>query len=969
MRLLATLRATRGLQRGMLVVGVVLVLLFVVVAIFAPLIAPYDFNANATAAGVRFGTQQLPSATNWFGTTVAGTDVFSRVVYGARTAVVVIVIAVIISTVVGVPLGLLSGYLGGPFDRVMVLVMDAMYAFPALLLAIVVSIIIGGGRSGVVSGILAAALSITVVFIPQYFRVVRNATVAVKVEPYVDAARVVGARTPRILLKHILSNVAGTLPVIATLNASEAILTLAGLGFLGLGIEPTAAAEWGYDLNKALSDATNGIWWTGVAPGVAIVLMVLGVTLVGESLNDVLNPLLRTRGAGRSADEAEIAAEFAEAVEAEEAVPAVRTPAGPREGESASDRSRPASVAGSPGGQSQPRSLPDSPSLAASESDLVVDQRGSSSERVDAGNALCLQDLRVTFDTDAGAVHAVAGVNFTVAPGEVVAVVGESGSGKSVSSRAVMGLLPPTAHITGSAELQGTQLIGLSRAKLRPICGERVSMIFQEPSTALNPVYTIGWQLIEGIRAHRPQLSRTEARQRAVELLDLVGLPDPAQRVDHYPHQLSGGQKQRVVIAMAIACDPEVIIADEPTTALDVTVQAAILELLLELRDRLGTAIVLITHNMGVVADIADRVIVMYRGRIVEQAPVEQLFAAPQHPYTRRLLEAVPHLGTGPVAVEPVSPEAPAAETSAIETPAAKTPADTPAVTAVAAEAGTVPLLALEDLVVEFLGRLGQPPFRAVDEVSFTLRRGEVLGLVGESGSGKSTIGRTVVGLQPATAGRVLLAGRDGRQIDLAHLSTAELREQRHRFGFVFQDPAASLNPHLTIGDCIAEPLHVQRSLASGQRTAKLRQLLELVQLPVSYADRYPHELSGGQRQRVGLARALALDPELLIADEPTSALDVSVQAKVLELFAELQQELQFACLFISHDLAVVDALCSRVAVLQHGRLVEIGDRAQVLTAPQQEYTRRLIAAVPVPDPVEQRRRREARGHLLTDVS
>ena len=889
MGLLGTLRATRGLQRAMLVIGVVLVVVFVLLAIFAPLVAPYHFNANQLD-GVRFGAQHPPSSGHWLGTAVGGQDVLSRVVYGARTAVIVIVIAVIISIVVGVPIGLVSGYAGGPLDRILVLVMDAMYAFPALLLAIVVSIILGGGRSGVVGGILAAAISITVVFIPQYFRVVRNATVAVKVEPYVDAARVVGASTPRILLRHILSNVASTLPVIATLNASEAILTLAGLGFLGLGIEPSAAAEWGYDLNKAMADATNGIWWTGVAPGTAIVLMVLGVTLVGESLNDVLNPLLRTRGGGRSADEAEVAETFEESVGA--AAPA--TSAGPA---------------------------------------TTVEPVETEERRV----TLSLQDLRVSFDTDAGAVQAVDGVSFDVHPGEVVAVVGESGSGKSVSTRAVLGLLPSTAHCEGSATLDERELLGLSPGQLRPIRGDRVSMVFQEPSTALNPVYTVGWQLIEGIRAHR-SVTRAQARARAVELLDMVGIPDPERRVDHYPHQLSGGQKQRVVIAMAIACDPEVIIADEPTTALDVTVQAAILELLLSLRERLGTAIVLITHNMGVVADVADRVIVMYRGRIVEQAPAGELFATPRHPYTRRLLDAVPHLGTG-TGGDPRS---------------------------LVEEGGAEPheVLRVEDLVVEFPGRIGEPPFTAVDRVSFNLCHGELLGLVGESGSGKSTIGRCVVGLQRATSGRILLD-----DVDITGLSDARLREHRHRFGFVFQDPAASLNPHLSIGDCIAEPLHVQGTLSTAGQRDRVRELLERVQLPVSHLRRYPHELSGGQRQRVSLARALALDPEVLIADEPTSALDVSVQAKVLELFAELQSELHFACLFISHDLAVVDALCNRVAVLQHGRLVEMGDRAQVLTAPQEEYTRQLIAAVPVPDPEEQRRRREERGNLLTDVS
>ena len=880
--MLSTLRSSHGLQRFMLLLGLGLVVAFLLIAIFAPWLAPYDFNA-ASANGEKFGRQQGPSADHWFGTTVGGTDVLSRVVYGARTAVMVILLAVVLSGIVGVPLGLVSGYLGGWIDRVLVLVMDALYSFPSLLLAIVVSIVLSGGTSGAFSGIMAAAISITVVFIPQYFRLIRNATIAVKVEPYVDAARVVGARTPRILTKHIFSNVTSSLPVIATLNASEAILTLAGLGFLGFGIEPSAAAEWGYDLNKALPDASSGIWWTGVFPGTAIVLIVLGSTLIGESLNDILNPLLRTRGGVTTADEKEIETEFAELVEAE--------------GE-------------------------------GSEAPVVAAAEPGAERRV---ATLSLRDLTVDFSTDAGTVHAVRGISFDVAPGEVVAVVGESGSGKSVSSRAMLGLLPPTAAVTGSALLRDDELLGKSAHDLRPIRGDQVSMVFQEPSTALNPVYTVGWQIIEGLRAHS-DINKSAARARAIELLDLVGLPDPEHRVDYYPHQLSGGQKQRVVIAMAISCDPDVIIADEPTTALDVTVQAAILELLLELRDRLGTAIVLITHNMGVVADMADRVVVMYRGMIVEEAPAGQLFADPRHPYTKLLLDAVPHLGqeNGPQLVGD--------------------------------DAEVV--LSVDDLVVEFAGRLGQPSFTAVDHVSLEVRKGEVLGLVGESGSGKTTVGRAAVGLQQPTSGSITVSGTT-----ISGLSEARLRPHRAHFGFVFQDPAASLNPRMSIGDCIGEPLHVQTKLGDREIDAKVNELLQSVELTTGYAGRFPHELSGGQRQRVSLARALALDPDLLIADEPTSALDVSVQARVLELFTELQSRLQFACLFISHDLAVVDSLANRVAVMQNGKLVEIGPREQVLGSPREEYTQRLIAAVPVPDPEEQRRRRAERGHLLTDVS
>ncbi len=882
-------RQSHGLQRFMLLLGFGLVLLFVVVAVFAPWIAPYGFDADRTSDGVVFGAQQAPSSAHWFGTTVGGTDVFSRVVYGTRTAMIVIALAVVLSSVVGVPLGLVSGYVGGALDRVLVLVMDALYAFPSLLLAIVVSIVLSGGSSGAFGGIMSAALSITVIFVPQYFRVIRNATLSVKTEPYVDAARVVGVRTPRIMFRHVFSNVAQNLPIIGTLNASEAILTLAGLGFLGFGIEPSAAAEWGYDLNKALPDATNGIWWTGVFPGLAIVLVVLGVTLVGESLNDVLNPLLRTRAGDGSESEIQL----------------------------------------------------DDDAAATVAEDVPTDVRRAA--------VLSLSDLSVSFSTDAGRVRAVRDLSFDVAPGEVLAVVGESGSGKSVTARAVLGLLPSTASVEGSAVLRSgdgpagvpgdgwqsgpagvsgdgwrssteRELVGRSQRELRSVRGDEVSMVFQEPSTALDPVRTVGWQIVQGIRAHR-SVSAKEARARAVELLELVGLPDPEQRVDYYPHQLSGGQKQRVVIAMAIACDPDVIVADEPTTALDVTVQAQILDLLLSLRDRLGTAIVLITHNMGVVADVADRVVVMYRGRLVETAPVDRLFAEPRPPYTRALLDAVPHLGRedGP---EPVDPS-------------------------------NEVVLDVDDLVVEFAGRLGQPAFTAVDHVSLQVRRGEVLGLVGESGSGKSTIGRTAVGLQQPTSGTVSVSGTV-----VSGLSDARLRPLRSRFGFVFQDPASSLNPRMSIGDCIAEPLRVQTDLSSAQVDAKVASLLESVQLPASYAARFGHELSGGQRQRISLARAIALDPDLLIADEPTSALDVSVQATVLELFAELQQRVGFACLFISHDLAVVDSLANRVAVLQHGRLVEQGSREDVLRRPQEAYTQRLSAAVPVPDPAEQRRRR-----------
>ncbi|WP_280490850.1 ABC transporter ATP-binding protein [Nocardia asiatica] len=536
--------------------------------------------------------------------------------------------------------------------------------------------------------------------------------------------------------------------------------------------------------------------------------------------------------------------------------------------------------------------------------------------------ALSIESLSVTFATDAGPVRAVSSVSYEVYPGEVLAIVGESGSGKSVSSRTAIGLLPGTATVRGLVALGGEQVTAMSEKQLTALRGGAISMVFQEPGLALDPLFTVGFQIVEALRAHT-NLGKKAAKARAVELLRQVGLPDPEHRVDYYPHQLSGGQKQRVMIAIAIACEPKVIIADEPTTALDVTVQAEILALLRQLRDRTGSAIVLITHNMGVVADIADRVVVLRDGAVVEQAPVEELFARPATDYTRALLAAVPHLGTEQLEHRP------------------------------AARAEGDPVLEVRDLVVEFPGPFGRPRLRAVDGVSLRIGRGETLGLVGESGSGKSTIGRCVAALQRPTSGAVLVRGQD-----IAGLSPRKLRPIRRRFGFVFQDPASSLNPRLTVGECVAEPLIVHRAGGSDRIRAKVRSLLDDVRLPAGVERRYPHELSGGQRQRASLARALVLDPDLLVADEPTSALDVSVQAAVLELFGQLQRECGWACLFISHDLAVVDQLADRIVVLRDGAVVEQGDRDRILRAPREEYTRRLVAAVPVPDPVRQRHRR-----------
>ncbi|MGP5918463.1 ABC transporter ATP-binding protein [Brachybacterium alimentarium] len=542
-----------------------------------------------------------------------------------------------------------------------------------------------------------------------------------------------------------------------------------------------------------------------------------------------------------------------------------------------------------------------------------------------------ITDLDIHFATDGGDVHAVDGVSLSVAPGEILAIVGESGSGKSVTARSILGLLPETAEDSGAILVSGTDVVGLSGRRLRELRGEDVSMIFQEPSSAMNPVFPIWWQIGEGLKAHRPKITRKEIRAEAITALESVGIPDPAERIDRYPHEFSGGQKQRIMIAMALALGAELIVADEPTTALDVTVQAEILELLRDVRDRFGTSVILITHNMGVVADLADSVAVMYRGSIIERAGVQELFANPRREYTQKLLAAVPHLGRR-------------SAWTALSTQQQQEIED------------AAPVVVAKDLVIEYPGRLGRAPFRAVKGVDFSIRAGEVYGLVGESGSGKTTIGRTIAGLERATGGSLQVLGHQ-----MNGVREKDFKPVRRRIGFVFQDPATSFNPHLTIEECIAEPLVVHEpGQTTTQRSQQVRSLLESVELPSAYATRYPHELSGGQRQRISLARALVLDPELLIADEPTSALDVSVQATVLDLFRDLQARLGFAALFISHDLAVVDSLAHRIGVLLRGELVEDGHGPDVLQRPQHDYTRRLIASLPVPDPVEQAKRREA---------
>lgn len=571
--------------------------------------------------------------------------------------------------------------------------------------------------------------------------------------------------------------------------------------------------------------------------------------------------------------------------------------------------------------------------------------------RSSEGPLLQVQSLQVEFGIDRSWIPAAMDVSYHVNAGEVLALVGESGSGKSVSTMGMLGLLPSNARVTGSVKLRGQELVGLSNRELRQVRGDDVAVIFQEPMTALNPVYTVGDQIVETLRLHR-DISPAEAKERALAMLELVELPDPQKAFASFPHQLSGGQRQRAMIAQSLSTDPQLLIADEPTTALDVTVQAEILDLLRNLQQKLHSAIILITHDMGVVADLANRVAVMRRGRIVEMGNVRDVFENPQHDYTKALLSSVLHLGHG-------EQDHALDVNAAIQDVARGERPVTEALQKLAPRRDGEVVLNLQDVLLEYPRQGRVPAFRAVENVSMSIHEGEVVGLVGESGSGKSTIGRASVGLLDVASGSLTVCGTEVRGA-----KPSALRKVRQDVGMVFQDPSSSLNPRLPIGESIGEPLYLAGVAKGAELQRRIVDLLDRVQLPHSYRNRFPHELSGGQKQRVGIARALSLSPRLLVADEPTSALDVSVQAKVLDLFKDLQKEMGFACLFVTHDLAVIDALADHICVMQRGKFVEQGPREQVLRYPREAYTQRLLAAVPLPDPQQQNERRKLRAQL-----
>src|SRR6516165_3159412 len=629
----------------------------------------------------------------------------------------------------------------------------------------------------------------------------------------------------------------------------------------------------------------------------------------------------------------------------------------------------------------------------------VAEERKS--KIVPVGPLLCVEGLRTYFDLRHGTVKAVDGVSFTLASHETLAIVGESGCGKTITALSLMRLVPdpPGRIVGGKVELTGTDLLRLSDDEMRAVRGKDIAMIFQEPMTSLNPLLTIGGQIAEAALLHE-KINRREAWEKAVAMLRLTRIPEPEQRAHEYPHQLSGGMRQRAMIAMALACNPKVLIADEPTTALDVTIQAQILEIILDLQRKLGTAVILITHDLGVVAETAQRVIVMYAGRKVEEAPVDELFARPQHPYTRGLIGSIPRLPsmlarswigsndcrrfraqfrdwricrTAVLSRRGVHMHRIVAARNIRLTkkslPAIGRPVGARAKSTRMAMPDQSAVLEVCDLKKYFPIRSGllqrsRGTVFAVDGVSFTIAPGETLGLVGESGCGKSTVGRAVTRLIEPTAGNIRISGKD-----ISALSKTELRPYRREMQIIFQDPFSSLDPRMTAGDIVAEPLRVHK-VASGRAVRdRVAALFERVGLRRAQMDNYPHQFSGGQRQRIGIARALALQPKLIVGDEPVSALDVSIQAQVLNLMMDLQRELKLAYLFISHNLAVVEHISHRIAVMYLGRIVEYTDKHTLFTRALHPYTEQLLLAVPIPDPRVKRPKRVLQGDVPSPIN
>jgi len=900
-------------------------LVFVVGVIFMAIVAPLLAPYGPNVQNLAH-IDAGPSAAHWLGTDDLGRDILSRIIFGARPPLRAAFQIVAGALVLALPLALVAGFVRGGADMIIMRAMDALFSFPPLVLALTVAALLGPNLND-------ASIAIAIVFVPSFVRLIRGEVISVREENYVEAARATGVAPGRLIRTHILPNVASPLIIQVALSLGYAILIDAGLSFLGVGEQPPTAS-WGLMLTEAYNNIFQSPF-TLVYPGLAILLTVLALNLVADGLRDALGrERFGRRMSGRSA--------------------------GPR----------------------LARRIAVRPVRSEGEQPLTTPAAD--------GELLTVEHLRVEFATRSGWLPVVEDVGFGVRPGRTLGLVGESGSGKTVSALAIMGLLPPRESRVpeGSVRFDGMELTQLSTERMRQIRGNDIAMIFQEPMTSLNPAFTVGNQIAEQVRAHR-EVGRAEAWARAVDMLDQVGIPDPSRRAKDYPHAFSGGMRQRVMIAMALSCEPKLLIADEPTTALDVTTQAQILELLTSLQHERHMAMIFVTHDLGVIADIADDVVVMYAGQVVERTEVAQLFDLPRHPYSEALLASMPQLATPGGALRVIAGQVPRpdemiagcrfgprcdyttdlcrADPVALEpTPsggltrcvlhdqvtlrgmgelhraASADPADQ--------DSATAPLLEVTGLRMDFPVRTGAlrrvtGTVKAVDGVDLRVPVGRTLGLVGESGSGKSTLARLVLRLVDPTDGSIVLDGDD-----LVRLGGRELRHHRRSMQIVFQDPYSSLDPRMRVNDIVGEPLEIYDNLTGARRDERVAELLDQVGLGRYALYRRPHEFSGGQRQRIAIARALAPGPRLLVCDEPVSALDVSTQSQVINLLTDLQVRLGLAFLFIAHDLSVVRHISDRIAVMYLGRIVEEGDAEEVYLRPRHPYTEALLSAIPIPD-------------------
>ena len=814
---------------------------------------PIPYSYDTIARDLPTPAPSPPTWQNWLGTDDQARDVTARLIYGFRLSVLFGLILTLLSSVVGIAAGAVQGYFGGLVDLLLQRVIEIWSGLPTLYLLIILASVVTPGFWWLLILMLLFSWMTLVGVVRAEFLRARNFD-------YVRAARALGVADLRIIWRHVLPNAMVAALTFLPFVTSGAVVTLTALDFLGFGLPPGSPA-----LGELLKQGKDNLQapWLGLTGFVTIALMLSLLVFIGEAVRDAFDP----RKAFKSLEPAAKDAPSARPLDAKAAVAAT------------------------------------APAAASTRADAAAD--------ASTGRALLeIRDLRVRFGAGARAFDAVRGVSLSVHRGETVALVGESGSGKSVTALSILQLLPyPLAsHPSGSITYQGTQLMGASPSTLRGIRGDRIAMIFQEPINSLNPLHTIERQISESVLLHKA-VSDAEARTRTLELLRLVGIRDAEKRLGAYPHELSGGQRQRVMIAMALANDPDLLIADEPTTAVDVTIQAQLLELLEDLQRRLGMAILFITHDLGIVRRISDRVCVMQHGEIVEQGATADVFAAPRHPYTRELLAA-----------EPKGEPAPVATSAPV-------------------------VVRCDDLKVHYpikagLLRRTVDVVRAVDGITLALHEGETLGVVGESGSGKSTLGMALLRLI-SSKGEIAFRGRD-----IQDVRTKALRPLRREMQIVFQDPYGSLSPRLSVGQILEEGLLVHGLGGNAaEREARIVAALEEVDLDPETRHRYPHEFSGGQRQRIAIARAMVLEPSFVVLDEPTSALDVSVQAQIVELLRALQEKRRVAYLFISHDLRVVRAMSHHVLVLKDGLVVEQGPAEQIFAAPREDYTRALTAA------------------------